>query len=106
MWFTLYLLSSLIIQPAFAGSCPTKTDLQECEPKKSWWSRGWATTIFAGPLTSQTSSKIIQDADFGDSGIAAIAVSKELTRPISPPKRGAFKIPIQKPPKVTDSLIR
>ena len=80
MWFTLYLLSSLIIQPAFAGSCPTKTDQQECEPKKSWWSRGWATTIFAGPLTSQTSSKIIQKADFGDSGIVAIAVSKELVR--------------------------
>lgn len=80
MRFIFCLFLFFIIQPAFAGNCPTKRDLQACEPEKSWWSRGWATTIFAGPLTSQTSSKIIQDGDFGDSGIVAIAASKELVR--------------------------
>ncbi len=43
-----------------------------------WWHKGWATTIFSGPLTSQTSSKIFRDPDFGHSGIVALAVSKEV----------------------------
>lgn len=49
-----------------------------CKQKPSWWKQGWATTIFSGPLTSQTSSKIFSDPDFGDSGIVALAISKEL----------------------------
>jgi hypothetical protein len=80
MRFLLCLLSFLVIHPAFAGNCPSKDILPGCEPEKPWWSRGWATTIFAGPLTSQTSSKIINKSDFGDSGIVAVAVSKELIR--------------------------
>ncbi len=46
--------------------------------KPSWWSKGWAVTLFSGPLTSQTSSRIIHNPDFGDSGIVALAGSKEL----------------------------
>ena len=76
----LFIFSMLLVQPLFASPCCQKPLQPDCESQPSWWSRGWATTVFAGPLTSQTSSKIIQDGDFGDSGIAAIAVSKELVR--------------------------
>jgi hypothetical protein len=48
------------------------------QPGPSWWDQGWAVTVYSGPLTSQTSSKIISDADFGDSGIIALAGSKKL----------------------------
>ena len=51
---------------------------KECEPE-NWWAKGWSTTLFGGPLTSQTTSKIISSGDFGDSGIIAIAGAKELT---------------------------
>lgn len=54
---------------------PSKCCKEEC---RSWWSRGWATTLYAGPLTSQTTSKIFSDPDFGNSGIVALAGSKEL----------------------------
>jgi len=54
-------------------------------PCKPWWSKGWAATVYSGPLTSQTSSKIIQNADFGKSGIIALAVSKWLGRPWNKP---------------------
>jgi len=62
-----------------ADGCCSVEKKQNCKPQ-SWWSKGWGTTVFSGILTSQTSSRIIQKADFGDSGIAAIAVSKELVR--------------------------
>lgn len=52
--------------------------IRHCKQVPSWWQQGWATTIFSGPLTSQTTSKIFKDPDFGDSGIVALAVSKEL----------------------------
>lgn len=76
--FTLFLI--LFPKLIYAdGCCCPPEETQGCK-EKSWWSKGWGTTFFAGPLTSQTSSRIIQSADFGDSGIAAIAVSKELIR--------------------------
>lgn len=55
---------------SFASCC--------CKEKKPWWNKGWAVTLFSGPLTSQTSSKIFKNADFADSGIVGLAVSKEL----------------------------
>lgn len=51
---------------------------KRCPPCKSWWEKGWAVTVYSGPLTSQTSSKIFGDADFGNSGIVALAGSKKL----------------------------
>ncbi|EKE09615.1 MAG: hypothetical protein ACD_16C00130G0020 [uncultured bacterium] len=76
------LLSMLLIlfpKSILADGCCSVEKKQNCKPQ-SWWSKGWGTTVFSGILTSQTSSRIIQKADFGDSGIAAIAVSKELVR--------------------------
>ena len=70
MRYVLGALCLLMSKNVLAGKC--------CHQKLSWWQQGWATTIYSGPLTSQTSSKIIVDADFGSSGIAAFAISKEL----------------------------
>ncbi len=71
MRYFLGIVCFFITQSAFAGkNCP--------EPQPSWWQKGWAITIFSGPLTSQTSSKIIRDADFGDSGVIALAGAKKL----------------------------
>src|SRR3990167_3352322 len=79
-YFLIGLLLFLSGQEILADkSCPDGLVGKCCEKKcPSWWSKGWAATLYSGPLTSQTSSKIFQDADFGDSGIVALAVSKEL----------------------------
>lgn len=70
MRYVLVILYLLMCQDVLAIRC--------CKKKPSWWEQGWATTIYSGPLTSQTSSRIIRNADFGNSGIVALAVSKEL----------------------------
>ena len=51
---------------------------RNCRPCPSWWEKGWAVTVYSGPLTSQTSSKIFGNADFGHAGIVAFAGAKEL----------------------------
>lgn len=51
---------------------------KNCKPCPSWWEKGWAITLYSGPLTSQTSSKIIGHADFGNSGILALAGAKKI----------------------------
>ncbi len=70
MRYVLGILCLLMSQGALASKC--------CHQKLSWWEQGWAGTLYSGPLTSQTSSKIIRDIDFGNSGIVAFAISKEL----------------------------
>jgi hypothetical protein len=56
--------------------CPAVSDCSK--PCPTWWEKGWAATLFSGPLTSQTSSKIFGNGDFGHSGIVALAGSKKL----------------------------
>lgn len=56
--------------------CPSLPDCQK--PCPSWWQKGWGVTLFGGPLTSQTSSKIFSNGDFGHSGIIALAGAKKL----------------------------
>ena len=74
MRYVLGILCLLLGQEALAGrSCNQPSDFGRC-----WWKQGWAVTVYSGPLTSQTSSKIIRDPDFSKSGIIAFAVSKEL----------------------------
>ena len=51
---------------------------KNCQPCPSWWAKGWNATLYSGPLTSQTSSKIFNDADFDHSGIVALAGAKKL----------------------------
>ncbi|MBY0500384.1 MAG: hypothetical protein K2P93_00065 [Alphaproteobacteria bacterium] len=65
-------LCFLILQNVLAEGC--------CQEQTSppWWKNGWAITVFGGPLTTQTSSKILKHADFENSGIIALAGSKEL----------------------------
>lgn len=71
MRYILGALCFLIGQQAVAVSpCCKKTS-------PTWWQQGWAATLYSGPLTSQTSSKIFKDADFEGSGIIALAGSKE-----------------------------
>lgn len=71
MRYILGALCFLIGQQAVAvPSCCKKTS-------PTWWQQGWAATLYSGPLTSQTSSKIFKDADFEGSGIIALAGSKE-----------------------------
>jgi hypothetical protein len=75
-------------------SCPDGLPAHCCKEKcRSWWSRGWATTLYAGPLTSQTTSKIFSDPDFGNSGIVALAGSKELGTVLE--KRLGFELETQ-----------
>ena len=71
---TFYLLLFLIC----ASLNKKAISLKYCQQQPSWWNQGWAATIFSGPLTTQTSSRIIRNSGFGDSGIIALAVSKEL----------------------------
>jgi len=55
--------------------------MAECTCKHtppSWWDTGWAFTAYSGPLTSQTSSKILGDADFEGSGIVGFALGKKI----------------------------
>lgn len=48
---------------------------KDCRP---WWDKGWAITLYSGPVTSQTSSKLFGDMDFEGAGIVVLAGSKEL----------------------------
>src|SRR5260221_8803967 len=67
----------IIGNEVLAKSCQ-QVIAKRCPPCKSWWEKGWAATLYSGPLTSQTSSKLFNDFDFGNSGIVAIAGSKKL----------------------------
>lgn len=62
---------------ALAGNCQ-QVIVKNCRPCPSWWEKGWAATLYGGPLTSQTSSKMLKDFDFENSGIIALAGSKKL----------------------------
>lgn len=75
MRFLFTVLTLLVTQEAIAQKSCQESTRKSCE---SWWKKGWATTLFSGPLTSQTSSKIFNNADFGDSSIIGLAGSKEL----------------------------
>ncbi len=72
----LVLMSFLLGHQAIAaqGCCPPP-------PCPSWWDRGWAVTVYSGPLSTQDSSKIFLKgkADFEGSAILALAGSKWLT---------------------------
>ncbi len=48
------------------------------KPCPSWWSQGWAVTVYSGPLTSQTTSRIPINPDFEGSAIIAGALAKKL----------------------------
>jgi len=52
--------------------------LKNCTPCPSWWDKGWAITLYSGPVTSQTTSKLAHDFDFEGAGIVVLAGSKEL----------------------------
>ncbi len=75
--YILGMLCLLLGQESLALNCCHQ---KPCTQNSSWWKRGWAVTVFGGPLTSQTSSRIISGADFEGSWILAAAVSKELGR--------------------------
>jgi len=77
MRYILGLLCLLMVQDLMAQNCYQQPPIQS-QSWPCWWNKGWATTIFSGPLTSQTSSKIIRRHDFGKSGIIALAISKEI----------------------------
>ena len=80
MRYILGLIFLLLGHEAFGKNCPQPcTTKPNCtKPCPSWWQRGWAVTVYSGPLTSQTSSKIFGNADFGNGGIIALAGAKTL----------------------------
>lgn len=82
MRFILGFISCLIGFEALAAPCPKPCPaLPDCQkPCPSWWEKGWAATVYSGPVTSQTSSKIFGNGDFSHSAIIALAGSKELGR--------------------------
>lgn len=51
---------------------------RKCRPCPCWWDKGWAITLYSGPVTSQTTSKLVHDFDFEGAGIVVLAGSKEL----------------------------
>lgn len=53
-------------------------DCCEQKARRAWWLKGWSTTLFSGPLTSQTSSKIMSKPDFEKSWIVGLAGAKEI----------------------------
>lgn len=62
----------------FSAALASQT-IPPCPPSKpSWWEKGWAVTVYSGPLTSQTTSQIVYNPDFEGSAIIAETVSKEL----------------------------
>jgi hypothetical protein len=73
-------LLCLIGQGVVAQECqPTQPILvKECKPCPSWWDKGWAMTVYSGPVTAQTTSKLFGDFDFDGAGIVVLAGSKEL----------------------------
>lgn len=85
MLYLLVLIGFLIGQEAVAETvtpkaCPaaSKACLRGAKSCPSWWSQGWAVTVYSGPLTSQTTSKIPSDPDFEGSTIIVGAVAKKL----------------------------
>lgn len=81
-----YFLAVLMLVPSLVLANPEmcvkqKPVVSVCKDpcKQNWWDKGWAVTLYSGPLTSQNSSQFIQSGKFGDSGIIALAGSKELT---------------------------
>ena len=62
---------------ALAKNCE-QVLVKNCRPCPTWWQKGWAVTLYSGPFTSQTSSKIFQDFDFEKSGIIALAGAKKI----------------------------
>ncbi len=74
------LILLLIGQEALGSDCPKPCPaLPDCrKPCPTWWQQGWAATLYSGPITSQTSSKIFGNADFGKGGIVALAGAKTL----------------------------
>src|SRR3990167_9170202 len=65
-----YVSAAIASQPIPPCPCPPSPP--------SWWEKGWAVTVYSGPLTSQTSSQIVYDPDFEGSAIIAETVSKEI----------------------------
>lgn len=80
MRYFVCLVFFLIGQEALGAGCQKACPdlLNHAKPCPSWWEEGWAITLYSGPLTSQTSSKIFSNADFGNSGIIALAGAKKL----------------------------
>ena len=81
MRYILGLFCFLMSQDALGVNCCKQREShckQSLTERKPWWCGGWNATIYSGPLTSQTSSKIINDADFGNSGIIASALAKRI----------------------------
>jgi hypothetical protein len=58
-------------------NCP-QVVVKKCRPCPPWWQTGWAITLYSGPLTFQTSSKLFKDFDFGNTGIIALAGAKKI----------------------------
>jgi hypothetical protein len=69
--------SLLLGQVGIAKNCQ-HVAIKPYKPCPPWRQKGWAATLYSGPLTSQTSTKILVDPDFGNSGIIAFAGSKQL----------------------------
>lgn len=51
---------------------------KHCQPCPSWWQKGWAATLYSGPLTTEDSSKFVTNFKFENSAIVALAGSKKL----------------------------
>lgn len=68
--------------PCVPSSAPCSAHYPSCcsKPCPSWWARGWAITVYSGPLTSQTTSKIPFNPDFEGSAIIVAALAKEMAR--------------------------
>lgn len=71
MWYILGFIGFLIGQEALS-----ETICQKSYP--SWWSQGWAVTVYSGSLTSQTTSRIPFNPDFEGSAIIAGTIAKKL----------------------------
>jgi len=77
----LSLLSFIVCHQAQAQQvCQPVQAQQICQQEcPSWWSQGWAVTVYSGPITSQDTSKIFLNgkAKFEGSAILALAVAKK-----------------------------
>ena len=88
MRYVLGLICLLISHEVIATNCEQPQQIlvkdcgqvvrKNCRPCPSWWEKGWAITLYSGPLTSQTTSKLANDFDFEGAGIVVLAGSKEL----------------------------
>ena len=85
---TLVVMGSLLMSQSLMASekhkqKPQQNLVEECpcdHKKPSWWKEGWALTFYSGPMTSQTTHKILFEfnAQFAGSTLLALAVSKKL----------------------------